>query len=93
VGPFLPVGGWIGPKYDHFWGQNQAFMAGWFQGENHTWKWFNEPFHTQMHVTALFRTIFALPRHLSRGTGAQKWLFLWLKKTKMADWHQDEIHT
>ena len=77
---WLPIGGWRGPKYGYFWGKNPAFMAGGFQGENHTWKWFNETYHTPMHGISLFKAILALSRHLSRVTGVQRWLFLWLKQ-------------
>ena len=38
-------------------GQNQASMAGWFQGGDLTWKVFHEPYHTSMHGTTWIRTI------------------------------------
>ena len=79
-GHFCPL--WVpilaggGPKYGYFWGQNQASMAGWIQGEDPTWKVFYVPYHTPMHGTTLFRPTFALSRHLSRVPGVQKWLFI-----------------
>ena len=73
---WVPIWRRSSPKYGYFWGQNPASMAGWFQGEDPTWKWFYVPYHTPMHGTTLFRAIFALSRHPSRVPGVQKWLFL-----------------
>jgi hypothetical protein len=55
-------------------------MADWHQDEIHTWKLCDESYHTPLHGRTLFMTFFALSRHLSRRTGVQKWLFLWLKQ-------------
>ena len=57
-------------------------MAGWFQGEDPTWKWFYVPYHIPMHGTILCRPTFALSRHLSRVPGVQKRLFLGSKSNQ-----------
>ena len=60
-------------------------MADQLQVENYTWKWFNETYHTQMHGISLFKAILALSRRLSRVTGVQRWLFLWLKQDRLQE--------
>ena len=60
-GSFLPSRGtylareWS--KNGYFGGQNQASMAGCFQGEDLTWKVFYGPYHTPMHGKTLLNAI------------------------------------
>ena len=49
--------------------QNQASMAGCFQGEDLTWKVFYGPYHTPMHGRTLLIAIEASSRHLSGAVG------------------------
>ena len=61
MGPFLPfLGTYLGLEWSKMWlflGQNQAAMAGCFQGEDLTWKVFYEPYHTPMHGKTLLMAI------------------------------------
>ena len=75
LGPFLPsLGTYMAQEWSKIWlflGQNQATMAGWFQGGDPAWKVFSVPYHTPMYGTTLFRPTFALSRHQSRVPGVQ----------------------
>ena len=82
---WVPIWRRSGPKYGYFLGQNQATMAGWFQGGDPTWKVFSVPYHTPMHGTTLFRPTFALSRHQSRVPGVQN-MAISLAKTRPERW-------
>ena len=61
MGPFLAsLGTYLGQEWSKIWlllGQNQASMAGCFQGEDLTWKVFCGPYHTPMHGETLLVVI------------------------------------
>ena len=74
--PLLPSPGthpgFQGSKIWLFWGQNQATVAGCYQGGNNIWKGFNEPYPTPIHRITLLGSIFVLSVYIFRVAGVNR---------------------